>query len=80
MAADTTEAIVSVFGVAAVDERVLRVALELRWPDFEDAVTAAAAGHAQCDALVTRNPGDFKRSPVRVPTPPEAIAWLSVGR
>ena len=78
MAAQTTEAILSVFGVAAVDERVLRRALELRWPDFEDAVTAAAATQAQCDALVTRNPADFKRSPVRVLTPVEAAAWLSI--
>jgi predicted nucleic acid-binding protein len=78
MAAETTESILSVFGVAAVDERVLRVALDLRWPDFEDAVTAAAASQAQCDALVTRNPADFKRSPVRVLTPVEAAAWLSM--
>lgn len=80
MAAETTEAILSVFGVAAVDERVLRLALDLRWADFEDAVTAAAASQAQCDAVVTRNPGDFKRSPVRVLTPPEALAWLIAGR
>jgi predicted nucleic acid-binding protein len=79
-AADTTEAILSVFGVAAVDERVLRRALDLRWPDFEDAVTAAAANAAQCDAIVTRNPGDFKRSPVRVLSPSEALAWLRVDR
>ena len=72
MAAETTESILSVFGVAAVDERVLRHALDLRWPDFEDAVTAAAASQAQCDALVTRHPADFKRSPVRVLTPVEA--------
>lgn len=78
MAAETTESILSVFGVAAVDERVLRHALDLRWPDFEDAVTAVAASQAQCDALVTRNPDDFKRSPVRVVTPLEAAAWLSI--
>lgn len=78
IASDTAEAILSVFGVAAVDERVLRRAADLRWPDFEDAVTAAAASQAQCDAVVTRNPGDFKRSPVRVLTPVEAVAWLRV--
>jgi hypothetical protein len=56
----------------------LREAATLRWADFEDAVTAAAAHHADCDALVTRNLGDFKRSPVRVLAPAEAAAWLGV--
>ncbi len=76
MAIDTTEALLSVFGVAPVDEAVLRAALALGWPDFEDAVTAAAARRSQCTVLVTRNPRDFKRSPVRVLAPPEAAAWL----
>lgn len=80
LAAETTEALLSVFGVAPVDERVVRHALRLEWPDFEDAVTAAAAKGAGCDALVTRNPKDFPRSPVRVLTPPEALAWLRVAR
>ena len=78
MAGDTTEALLSVFGVAPVDEAVLRAALALGWADFEDAVTAAAARRAQCTVLVTRNPRDFKRSPVRVLAPSEAAAWLGV--
>jgi predicted nucleic acid-binding protein len=43
-----------------------------------DAVTAAAARRARCDVIVTRNPRDFKASPVRVLTPAEAAAWLGV--
>lgn len=78
MAHDTTEALLSVFGVAGVDAAVLNAALALKWPDFEDAVTAAAARRAKCDALVTRNPRDFKSAPVRVLTPAEATAWLSL--
>jgi hypothetical protein len=57
---------------------VMRAALALRWDDFEDAVTAAAAQRARCAAIVTRNPKDFKGSPVRVVTPAEAAAWLGV--
>ena len=76
MARETTESLLSVFNVAAVDERVLAAALGLGWTDFEDAVTAAAARRAKCDVLVTRNPRDFKRSPVRVMTPAEAVAWI----
>lgn len=73
----TTDALLSVFDVAPVDRAVLGAALALGWDDFEDAVTAAAAHRARCDALVTRNPRDFKRSPVSVLAPSEAVAWLA---
>lgn len=77
-ARETTEAILTVFGVAAVDERVVRAAIALGFRDFEDAVTAAAAQRARCSAIVTRNPRDFRASPVRVLTPAEAAAWMGV--
>ncbi|MFN7978162.1 MAG: PIN domain-containing protein [Vicinamibacterales bacterium] len=73
----TTDALLDVFGVAPVDETVLRSALGLGWPDFEDAVTAAAARRARCHAIVTRDPKGFRRSPVRIVTPDEAVAWLA---
>jgi predicted nucleic acid-binding protein len=76
MARETTESLLDVFGVAVVDAGVLRAALALSWRDFEDAVTASAARRAKCDALVTRNPCDFSKSPVRVLSPSEAAAWL----
>lgn len=76
-ARDTTTALLSVFSVASVDEAVLGEAAALGWDDFEDAVTAAAARAARCDALVTRNRADFRRSPVRVLTPEQAAAWLN---
>jgi predicted nucleic acid-binding protein len=79
-ARDTTEALLSVFEVAAVDGSVLNAALALGWNDFEDAVTAAAARRARCEAVVTRNPRDFKGSPVRVLAPAEAAAWLAARR
>ena len=76
VACEATDALLSVFEVATVDEGVLRMALGLGWPDFEDAVTAATAQRARCSAVITRNPADFKRSPVRVMAPAEAAAWL----
>lgn len=78
MASGTTDALLSVFDVAPVDEAVLREAAALGWRDFEDAVTAAAARRARCDAIVTRNPRDFRASRVRVLAPAEAAAWLAV--
>ncbi len=77
-ARDTTTALLSVFDVAAVDELVLRTAVRLGFKDFEDAVTAAAAERSRCAAIVTRNPRDFRKSPVRVLTPAEAASWLGV--
>jgi len=77
-ARDTTEALLSVFEVAALDGAVVNAALALGFRAFEDAVTAAAARRARCDAIVTRNPKDFKGSPVKVLTPAEAVAWLDV--
>jgi predicted nucleic acid-binding protein len=76
-ARETTSAILSVFDVADVNASVLSAALALGWKDFEDAVTAAAARAARCDAIVTRNPRDFKNSPVRVLAPKEASGWLT---
>jgi predicted nucleic acid-binding protein len=78
VARETTTSLLSVFGVAAVDESVIGEALALGWPDFEDAVTAAAARRARCHAIVTRNTSDFRRSPVRVLTPEQAAAWLGL--
>jgi predicted nucleic acid-binding protein len=68
-------AILRVFGVAAVDAAVLQEALELPWPDFEDAMTAAAARAAGCEFIVTRDPRGFRGSPVRSLTP-EAVTPL----
>ena len=76
LARETTDALLSVFDVATVDEAVIRAALALRCRDFEDAVTAAAARRARCDVIVARNPKDFRASPVRVLTSAEAAAWL----
>ena len=50
------ERLISVFAVAQVDDNVVRRALALAWPHFEDAVCAAAAEASGCDALVTRDP------------------------
>lgn len=69
--------LLGLFEVASVDGRILRRAASLEWPDFEDAVCAAAAEAAGCDALVSRNPSDFPDSPVPVIDPATALSWLT---
>ena len=76
MAGETTEALLSVFDIAVVDEAVLRSAAALGWRDFEDAVTTAAAIRSRCDAIVTRNPKDFAKASILIMAPRDAAAAL----
>jgi predicted nucleic acid-binding protein len=69
--------ILRLFEVATIDDAVIRHARELAFPDFEDAVTAAAANRANCDYIVTRNAKDFHKSPVRVLTPEAMLPILA---
>jgi predicted nucleic acid-binding protein len=71
----TIAQILQVFRVAPVDGTVIDEALSLTFADFEDAVAAAAARQAGCEAIVTRDPKGFKDSPVRA-FAPEAILPL----
>ena len=70
------ERLISVFGVAPIDDSVVRRALVLGWPDFEDAVCAAAAEASGCEAIVTRDPDGFPDSPVPVVDPAGALIWI----
>jgi predicted nucleic acid-binding protein len=71
------ERLISVFGVAPVNEDVVRRALVLAWPDFEDAVCAAAAEASGCEAIVTRDPGGYPNAPLPVVDPAAALSWLT---
>jgi predicted nucleic acid-binding protein len=75
-ARDGVERLVSVFAVAAVDDAVIRRALVLGWPDFEDAVRAAAAEASTCEAIVTRDPSGYPNSQVPVIDPAAALSWI----
>jgi predicted nucleic acid-binding protein len=76
-AREGVERLVHVFNVAPVDEDVVRRALALAWPDFEDAVCAAAAEASGCDALVTRDPSGYPNAPLPVIDPAAALSWVS---
>ena len=67
----------SVFTVAQVDDNVVRRALALAWPDFEDAVCATAAEASACDALVTRDPDGYPNAPFPVIDPAAAFSWIT---
>jgi predicted nucleic acid-binding protein len=56
----------SVFNVAAVSEATIDAALQLEWPDLEDAIHYQAAVAVGCDAIITRNPQDFRDASIPV--------------
>jgi len=72
-AKELLSAILKVFEIAAVDRAVIEEALQLPCSDFEDAVGAAAARHAGCDYIVTRDPRGFRGAEVRILTPEAAV-------
>ena len=71
--------LLAIFDVAPVDREVLRAALDLGFPDFEDAVLHEAARGAGAAAIVTRNGKDFARSVIPVFSPSELLAALYAG-
>lgn len=73
------EDLVRVFDVAPVTDEVVKRALTFAWPDFEDAVCAAAAEASDCDALVTRDPAGYPDPPLPVIDPAAALSWLTQG-
>ena len=75
---NAVESILRVLEVAPVDGDVVRKAVGLSFPDFDDAVCAAAAEASGCEAIVSRDPKGFANSPVPVIEPETALAWLGV--
>ena len=61
--------LISLFQIAAVDRRVLSAAIESSIKDFEDAVLVEAGTVEAVDAVVTRNPDDFRNSSLNVLSP-----------
>jgi predicted nucleic acid-binding protein len=69
--------LISLFEVAPVNRPVLESALKIDFNDFEDTVIHQAACHVGADAIVTRNPKDFKKSRISVYTSEELTRILA---
>lgn len=70
----TLEKIRIVFSVAAVDEKVIDLALTADFKDFEDAVQYYSAVLAKADCIITRNKDDYVDDKIPVLTPEEFLA------
>ena len=62
--------------VATVDQVVIEQALNLPYPDFEDAVQMMAAVRSGAQYLVTRNVRDYSMGPLPVLQPAELLALV----
>lgn len=63
------------FTAVGCDSRILNLAIDSKFKDFEDAVQHFSAVHAGAECLISRNPDDFPRtSDCPVLTPAEFLA------
>lgn len=72
--------LLELFEVADVTQDVLRSALTLKFPDFEDAVLHEAARLSGVDAIVTRNGKDFGNATLPVLAPQELLTAIYAAR
>jgi predicted nucleic acid-binding protein len=76
VARTTLASLITIFGVAGIDDAVIRRAVALDWRDFEDAVCAAAAERSGCDAIVTHDPTGFRGCSLAVVSAETAVALI----
>lgn len=57
------------FKIAAAGENEVKSALNMNFPDFEDALVVSCAVSSGCERIVTRNIKDFEGSPITVVSP-----------
>lgn len=65
------EEVYSLFEVVSIGKQVIKMALDLKYTDFEDAVQYFSAKQANADCIITRNKKDFTFSDIPVYTPAE---------
>ena len=76
-AASDVAYVLATFEVAAVGRAELAGALASGFSDYEDGVVHEAARASRCDAIVTRNGGDFTAATLPVYAPAELLAVLA---
>lgn len=70
------EKLFQLFEIAPIDKSTLESAVKSEIIDFEDAVLHEAGKKVEVDAIVTRNPKDFKKGALPVFLPEELLTKL----
>ena len=76
----TLEKVRIVFRVAAVDEKVIDMALASDFKDFEDAVLYYSAVRQKAECIITRDKSDYKDNKLPALTPEEFLALYEEDR
>jgi len=69
-----TQDLLKLLSVVEVNKKTLERGFELETKDFEDSIQIACAETCHADYIVTRNPTDYKNSPVPAISPAEYLA------
>jgi hypothetical protein len=69
--------LLGLFDVAPVTRAALTDALDLEFPDYEDAVLHEAARHTCAEAIVTRDPEGFAAARLKLYAPDELLRFLT---
>ena len=76
-AADIISAVLDMFNIIPIDEKILREALFSPVKDYEDAVIEVSSVKNSIDYIISRNLGDFKSARVQVFTPEQFFIKVS---
>ena len=76
-AADIISALLDMFNIIPIDEKILREALFSPVKDYEDAVIEVSSVKNSIDYIISRNLGDFKSARVHVCTPEQFFIKVS---
>ena len=76
-AADIISALLDMFNIIPIDEKILREALFSPVKDYEDAVIEVSSVKNSIDYIISRNLGDFKSARVQVFTPEQYFINVS---
>jgi len=79
-ARELVRALLGLFDVAPVDKHVLDVALDLDFPDYEDAVAHESAQAISAKAIVTRDRKGFARATISTLGPQELLAVIAASQ
>ncbi|MEX0646351.1 MAG: PIN domain-containing protein [Balneolaceae bacterium] len=63
--------------ICPVTQQVIDAAFDLEWNDFEDAIHHESALQIGCDAIITRNEKDFKKTKIPVLSPGKFLDHLN---
>jgi len=67
-----------IFSSVAPDQQILNQAIDSEIRDFEDAIQFFSAQRASADYLLTRNSGDFPKTPLPILAPDEFLAMMDI--